>query len=98
MRGVYGGSDFGFRAWCALLPAFALVVACVFGLQPAHAQSIQWTFGMLSPRTGQAAVYDSAHHVTFLHGGAGSGGIGDDTWEWNGARWTQRPPAGAPSR
>ncbi|MCU0655077.1 MAG: hypothetical protein MUF64_07260, partial [Polyangiaceae bacterium] len=43
-------------------------------------------------------VYDEARNRTVLFGGYGSGDtILNDTWEWDGARWSKRSPAHAPS-
>jgi hypothetical protein len=43
------------------------------------------------------AVYDSARHVILLFGGAGADGtLLDDTWTWDGARWTQVTPTHVP--
>lgn len=41
-------------------------------------------------------VYDSARGVTVLFGGYNFNGIQSDTWEWNGATWTQRLPQHTP--
>lgn len=53
-----------------------------------------------SPRVNHSLVYDPAHQRTVLFGGfPGAGTVWfNDTWEWNGRRWTDissavRPPA-----
>jgi hypothetical protein len=54
-----------------------------------------------SPRYGHAVVYDSARGVTVLFGGLiGSipGTPNGETWEWNGAAWTQRMVSGPSPR
>ena len=45
-------------------------------------------------------VYDSARKSFVLFGGFGSGspGLHDDTWEWNGARWTRVDAPGPSAR
>jgi hypothetical protein len=43
-------------------------------------------------------AYDSARHVTVLHGGATSGADTGDTWEWNGAAWTNITDVGMTPR
>src|SRR5262249_36852293 len=62
----------------------------------------QWT---LSSQTGPAPrflhsmTYDSNRHVTVLFSGRLSGTelvYSDETWEWDGAAWTQRIPSLAP--
>ena len=46
-------------------------------------------------RYSQAMSYDSLRGVIVLHGGSGTSGALDDTWEWDGATatWTNRTPA-----
>ena len=49
------------------------------------------------PGQGQHAMaYDTARGVTVLFGGHNSGGDSSETWEWNGAAWTQ-PAVSGPS-
>lgn len=45
-------------------------------------------------RTGHTMVYDASRQVVVLFGGgvAGSRSPNNETWEWNGASWTQRAP------
>ena len=43
-----------------------------------------------SPRSFHAMASDASRGVTVIFGGSGSAGLLGDTWEWNGARWTQR--------
>ena len=53
-----------------------------------------------SARYAQAMAYDSKRGVTVLFGGLGGNGTNlNDTWEWNGANWTQQTtdPASTPS-
>lgn len=46
------------------------------------------------PRVGHAMAYDASRRVVVLFGGGPSGAGADpdhgDTWEWNGATWTQK--------
>ncbi|HMN41578.1 MAG TPA: GC-type dockerin domain-anchored protein [Phycisphaerales bacterium] len=55
-----------------------------------------------SPRDLPAMVYDSVRQRVVLFGGrtnsvsAGTQTFHNDTWEWDGAAWTQRPTANAP--
>src|SRR5262249_6170345 len=42
--------------------------------------------------------YDSVRKVTVLFGGEQSSGYSNDTWEWNGTKWTQKAPSVSPSR
>lgn len=54
-----------------------------------------------SPRSFHAMTYDTARHVTVLFGGvtdAASLTFSDQTWEWNGATWTQRVTTGPSGR
>jgi hypothetical protein len=58
---------------------------------PATVQSWQEVFPANSPpATNAIAAYDSARQVTVLFNQYGQ------TWEWNGANWTQRSPAASP--
>jgi len=52
-------------------------------------------------RSAAMAAYDSARHVIVLFGGAGPTGTGaalllNDTWTWDGARWTEMHPSHVP--
>src|SRR5260370_979137 len=51
-----------------------------------------------SPRVFSVMDYDSARGVGVLFGGSTDSGPGNlrDTWEWDGARWTQMAPAASP--
>jgi hypothetical protein len=47
-------------------------------------------------RRGDAAIaYDEAHHVTLMFGGTQASQL-DDTWQWDGATWTQLFPNTVP--
>lgn len=48
-------------------------------------------------RANPVFVYDQARKVTVLFGGFGNGVSYEDTWTWDGERWTQLSPAHAPS-
>ena len=56
------------------------------------------------PRSSAAMVYDSTRKVCVLFGGMGAAGIGGvtikpgDTWQWDGADWTQLSESGPPER
>lgn len=52
------------------------------------------------PRLGGAFIYDSVRHVSLLFGGAtdtGAGNALNDTWTFDGTRWSLLSPATAPS-
>ena len=50
-----------------------------------------------TPRTNSTMAYDSQRQVTVLFGGMDAQGhFLNDTWEWNGAAWTQRTPLNSP--
>jgi hypothetical protein len=69
---------------------------------------IDWTESMPTtsppPRVGHAMTYDSARGVSVLYGGyacadancSGALLVADDTWEWDGAHWTQINSSAAP--
>ncbi|MCK5940768.1 MAG: hypothetical protein KAI24_02265 [Planctomycetes bacterium] len=48
-------------------------------------------------RWGCKLVYDLSRNVTVLYGGWGGAGFTNDTWEWDGASWTQVTTANLPS-
>jgi hypothetical protein len=48
------------------------------------------------PRSSAAMAYDPAIGNTLLFGGEGAGRQLDDTWSWNGARWSQLHPRSSP--
>jgi hypothetical protein len=47
-------------------------------------------------RHGHAMAYDARRGRVVLFGGIGRGGDLDDTWEWDGATWTQLRPVTSP--
>jgi hypothetical protein len=49
-------------------------------------------------RLGHSMAYDSARGRVVLFGGTGSNGLMADTWEWDGASWTQIPAEGPAPR
>ncbi|MGE0546035.1 MAG: kelch repeat-containing protein [Kofleriaceae bacterium] len=50
-----------------------------------------------SARTNHAMAFDPVRGTTVLFGGLdGSGGVLDDTWEWNGTTWIERQPVTRP--
>jgi hypothetical protein len=54
-----------------------------------------------SPRAGAAMAYDAARRTTTLFSGGGviRGGVGAETWTWDGTTWTrQNPPVSPPAR
>src|SRR5260370_1038017 len=81
-----GGSNFG-ETW---------------SLQGVTTSAVDWA--QSTPATAPAARgfsqmdYDSAPGVSALFGGSSDSGPGNlnDTWEWDGARWTQMAPASSP--
>src|SRR5690242_17994803 len=77
----------------------ALAGLCVLASAPALAQSVAWAQrGVNGPsaRSNHAMAYDTARGVTVLFGGAdgNGGGLGAETWEWDGTAWTQRVVSG----
>lgn len=62
----------------------------------------QWQFvrpadGAPSQRKNHAMTYDGARQRVVLFGGLlGNGTSSDETWDWDGARWTPRTPANRP--
>src|SRR5262245_29068293 len=50
----------------------------------------------LPARREHAMAYDVARRRVVLFGGNGRSGLLADTWEWDGASWTQRTPAIVP--
>jgi hypothetical protein len=50
------------------------------------------------PRAFHGLAYDPARRVTVLFGGGDQSAYLADTWEWDGAAWTQRPHAGPSGR
>ena len=48
-------------------------------------------------RTLAAMAFDPTRNVAVLFGGLGAGAMFADTWEFDGATWLQRSPAGSPS-
>lgn len=67
-----------------------------------------WTEARLAtrpaPRTGALMAYDPSRKVVLMFGGTGKGAAArsapvqlNDTWTWNGSKWTQQHPAHSPS-
>ncbi|TMG43443.1 MAG: choice-of-anchor D domain-containing protein [Chloroflexi bacterium] len=81
-----GGSNFG-DTW---------------SLQGVTTSALDWTQATTSTaptaRVWSQMDYDSARGVSVLFGGSSDSGPGNlhDTWEWDGARWTQMAPATSP--
>jgi hypothetical protein len=48
-------------------------------------------------RFGGAIAYDAANHTVVLFGGHGLSGYLNDTWTWDGARWTEQHPRLSPT-
>ncbi|HEY3357965.1 MAG TPA: hypothetical protein VGQ83_32250 [Polyangia bacterium] len=69
--------------------------ACLPQGQPCTAGWVQRTAAGPSPRSTQLA-YDRDRGVTVLFGGYDGTTVFDDTWEWNGAAWTERTTSTAP--
>ncbi len=65
-------------------------------------QGIAWSQRIVSgpsPRDVHAMAFDAARGATVLFGGySTSGGVNDETWEWNGTAWTQRAVSGPSPR
>jgi hypothetical protein len=73
-----------------------------WSLQGVITSAIDWARADASPapsaRVWAQMDYDSARGVSVLFGGSSDSGPGNlhDTWEWDGARWTQMAPAASP--
>ena len=59
-------------------------------------QPAQWTTRFLGQRAYHALAYDVARQRTVLFGGRVKNGAFAETWEWDGATWSQRTPLGNP--
>ena len=92
MPAVRRGACFGFACTIGLVALLALAAL------PARAQSVAWAPLQILARSGHAMAYDSARGVTVLFGGSTNNGYSGETWEWNGAIWTQRAVSGPSSR
>jgi hypothetical protein len=80
-----------------VLPArfLTLLLAIILGAAPAFGQNVAWTrHEPAGPDGSGTLAYDSARGVTVLFGGVSN----DQTWEWDGTRWTQRIVAGPHAR
>lgn len=89
----------------ALLPllATALPATLVATVLPATlpAQNSAWTKKTKrqpATRYGQAMAYDSLRQRVVMFGGIGNNGSThlDETWEWNGSRWSEKNPTNKP--
>ncbi len=49
------------------------------------------------PRTNAAMAYDAKRGVTVLFGGDAGGAPSDQTWEWDGVAWMEKPSATRPA-
>ncbi len=84
----------------AAAAAITLLTVIMASGTTVEAQSIRWTLAAPlgdvkpSPRSGHAMAYDSSRGVTVLFGGAITGGLSGETWEWNGTAWMLHTPAG----
>jgi len=72
---------------------------------PAPAQTADWAkqetgLGRIPARVGAMMAFDAAHGNSVMFGGIGVSSLGpinlDDTWIWDGKKWTQVFPAASP--
>ncbi len=93
----------GIRAWQRTawnFAAGAILLALSAAAPAIAAQTIWhlWGTGGPSARDGYAMAYDRARQTTVLFGGNEEGGASrNDTWLWDGTRWTEVIPATSPS-
>ena len=88
----------------ALWPLAAVVIVAVVGAGAGAYFGLRGTAGPGSgpgdgppARAFAAAAYDAASHQVVLFGGIGAEGAAlNDTWTWDGSRWTQQHPATSP--
>jgi hypothetical protein len=90
-----------FPAWAAAVAALlvaVLVVATLLAVRGAHPRTLPAGQTVVPvPRAGAATAYDEAHGSLVMFGGVANGTTPlDDTWTWDGARWTLRHPAVSP--
>jgi hypothetical protein len=55
-----------------------------------------WTLLLPAARDGAAMAFDSNTNQTILFGGFSNGQLLQDTWSWDGTKWTQLFPATSP--
>jgi hypothetical protein len=91
-----------YPAWAAAVGALLVAVLVVVtllavrGVRP-PAQPAGHNVGPVA-RSGAAIAYDENRGVVVMFGGTANGTTPlEDTWTWDGARWTQRHPAVSPS-
>lgn len=87
------------RARRPILQGFLATLLSLVAATPAHAQPTIWHPIQLTGRVWPAMAYDSTRNITVLFGGQGIASVvNNETWEWNGATWSQRQVLGPPPR
>lgn len=72
--------------------------SCMSKLRPNSARCTnRWVALAIPARGGPAVTYDSTRHQLVVFGGSTWPSFVDDTWEWNGASWSQRVPSNSPA-
>ena len=76
------------------LAVLSLSTLFTFWSPLATADRRQKTFPQIGVRNAHAMTYDNDRERVILFGGADESRVCDDTWEWDGKRWTQVSQAG----
>jgi hypothetical protein len=75
-----------------------LAALCITLLVSSPRAQIAWTKQTdVTARQGHAMVYDAARGRVVVFGGEFALRSSDDTWEWDGSTWIERPTAGRPA-
>ena len=56
-----------------------------------------WALLLPPARDGAAMAFDSTNNHTILFGGYSNGQLINDTWSWDGTKWTELFPSNSPS-
>ena len=75
-------------------------MVCLLGAETLLGDGAVWRSRGTTPAGslhGPGLAFDRARGVTFLFGGAGASGSSAQTWQWNGAAWSQVATAASPS-
>jgi hypothetical protein len=89
-------ADLTWAAAAAAVLVAALVVATLLGVRAARLAQPAGRNVVPPPRTGAAIAYDADRGLLVMFGGSANGTPLDDTWTWDGGRWTRAHPAVSP--